>query len=337
MIDPKVLTIILNFRTPELTLKALKCALREMSGIKGEILIVDNASGDDSHALLKAAIQQNGLDKDNRVRLMQTARNGGYGAGNNFAMRAGLSDGSQPDFYYILNSDAFPQKGAIRNLLNFMIQHRDAGIVGSAIQGVDGVPHQTAFRFPTIAGEFEGAVRTGIVTRLLRNSVVPLPLPESTIEVDWVAGASAMLRRSMLDEIGGFDETFFLYFEETDLCLRAARAGWSTHYVHSSQVLHVGSSSTGMKLWTRTPQYWFDSRLYYFNKNHGRGYALAATLARITGAALWRIRVALSSKPLGDPPHFLRDLITHSVRSLGRRPDFRLHHPISDPVVEETK
>ena len=337
MNDPKVLTIILNFRTPELTLKALKCALREMSGIAGEILVIDNASGDDSFDLLKSAILQTGLDKDNRVRLMQTARNGGYGAGNNFAMQAGLSDGSKPDFYYILNSDAFPQEGAIRRLLDFMTRNRTAGVVGSAIQGVDGVPHQTAFRFPTIAGEFEGAVRTGIVTRLLRNSVVPLPLPDETIEVDWVAGASAMLRHSMLEEIGGFDETFFLYFEETDLCLRAACAGWSTHYVHNSKVLHVGSSSTGMKLWTRTPQYWLESRLYYFTKNHGRAYACAATLARICGSALWRVRVALSGKPLGDPPHFLRDLCVHFVRSFGRKPDLKLPRPIVDHVAEDTK
>ena len=336
MTDPSVLTIILNFRTPELTLKALDAALREMAGIRGEILVVDNGSGDDSCEVLTRGIE--GLaNPPVPVRFKASARNGGFGAGNNFGMHAGLSDGTQPDFYYILNSDAFPQKGAIRNLIAHMQTHRHCGIAGSAIRGVDGEPHQTAFRFPTIAGEFEGAIRTGIFTRLLRNSVVPLPLPDSTIRVDWVAGASALLRRRMLDEIGLFDETFFLYFEETDLCLRAARAGWETWYVRNSEVLHEGSSSTGMKLWKRTPRYWFDSRLHYFTKNHGRAYAAGATLARLTGALLWRTRAILSRRSIGDPPHFLRDLVTHFAGNIRRRPDHVAATPMTKPLVEESK
>ena len=337
MHDPSVLTIILNFRTPELTLKALDAAVREMEGITGEILVVDNGSGDDSCEVITKAIETRGLGKNNRVRFKASARNGGFGAGNNFGMHAGLSDGSQPDFYYILNSDAFPQKGSIRNLLKFMVENRKAGIAGSAIRGVDDEPHQTAFRFPTIAGEFEGAVRTGIFTRLLRNSVVPLPLPEETVRVDWVAGASALMRRRMLDEIGLFDETFFLYFEETDLCLRAARAGWETWYVRNSEVLHEGSSSTGMKLWKRTPKYWFDSRLHYFTKNHGRAYAALATFARVTGALLWRTRAILSNRSFGDPPHFLRDLVTHFAGNIRRRPDHVAATPLTKPLVEESK
>lgn len=334
MASPTVLAIILNYRSPEMTLKSLDAVMREMEGINGEIVVVDNGSGDDSHERLSEAIEANGLSRDGRVMLRQTGENGGFGAGNNFAMRAGLSDGTQPDYYYIVNSDAFPQPGAIRNLLAFMRENRKAGIAGSAIEGVDGTPHQTAFRFPSIAGEFEGAIRTGIVSRLLKGSVVPMPLPDRTQRVDWVAGASAMLRRRMLDQTGLFDETFFLYFEETELCHRAAEAGWETHYVCSSRVTHVGSYSTGMKLWKRTPQYWLDSRLHYFTKTRGPAYAGMATLARITGGAIWRLRVALSGKPLGDPPHFLRDLALHYVRHVFRR---TAPWPETKPVAEKSK
>lgn len=337
MTGPSVLTIILNFRTPELTLKALASAVREMDGIRGEIMVVDNASGDDSCAILSAGIERHGWGADGRVRLLQSARNGGFGAGNNFAIGAGLSDGRQPDFFYILNSDAFPQRGAIHHLLAFMADNRAAGIAGSAIHGMDGAPHQTAFRFPTIAGEFEGAARTGLITRALRHAVIPLPCPRETCAVGWVAGASAMLRRRMLDEIGLFDESFFLYYEETDLCLRAARAGWQTWYVLGSEVLHQGSSSTGMKRWTRTPQYWFDSRLYYFIRNHGRLYALGATLARALGAAIWRLRVALTGKPLLDPPHFLRDLLVHLARNIARPASHRHVPVVPKPLLEEPK
>lgn len=331
MPSAKVLTVILNYETPDMTLKALEGAVREMEGIDGEIVVVDNGSGDGSFEALSEAIEREGWGQNDRVLLRQTGHNGGFGAGNNFAMRQGLSDGTQPDFCYLLNSDAVPKSGAIRNLLSFMRNTPDAGVAGSSIIGIDGVPHQTAFRFPSLTGEFEGAVRTGIFSRLFRNSIVALPLPTETCRVDWVAGASVMLRRRMLDEIGLFDETFFLYFEETDLCHRAARAGWKTYYVCSSQVSHVGSFSTGMKLWRRTPQYWFDSRLHYFTKTYGRGYAFGATLARVAGGALWRLRVAISSKPLGDPPHFLRDLIVHFFRhAFGRTQPWPETRPVRE-------
>lgn len=332
MENPTVLTIIVNYRAPEMALKSLAAAVRAMEGIDGEIAVVDNGSGDDSVALLEAAITREGWGRQGRVTLRQAGHNGGFGAGNNLCLRGGLADGRRPDFCYLLNPDAFPRPDAIRNLLDFMRANRRAGIAGSAIEGEDGTPHQTAFRFPTIAGEFEAAARTGPVTRLLKNAVVPLPLPRVTRRVDWVAGASMMLRRMMLDEIGLFDESFFLYYEETDLCRRAARAGWETWYVCPSRVVHVGSYSTGMKLWRRTPRYWFDSRLTYFTKGHGPGYAALATLARIAGGMLWRLRVVLSGRSLGEPPHFLHDLATHHVRQLLRRGNSR-REPLH---IEET-
>jgi hypothetical protein len=316
---PTVLTVILNYRTPEMSLRSLDAAYRAMEGIAGEIVVVDNGSDDGSCEVISAGIEARGWAEGTRVRFAASGRNGGFGAGNNFGMGLGLSDGSKPDYVYILNSDAFPEPGAINVLLAHLERTPAAGMAGSYIRGEDDVPHVTAFRFPSMASEFEGAVRTGIVSRLLRRSIVPLPMPETPAAVDWVAGASVLMRQEMLDQIGGFDERFFLYFEETDLCGRAEGAGWQVWYLPQSRVVHVGSVSTGMKGWTRTPGYWFDSRLYYFTKNHGRFYALMATLARVMGAAIWRVRVAISSKELGEPPHFLRDLISHGIASVLRR------------------
>jgi GT2 family glycosyltransferase len=140
-------------------------------------------------------------------------------------------------------------------------------------------------------------------------------LPDKTCTVDWLAGASLMMRQNVLDEVGLFDENFFLYFEETDLCRRAKLAGWETIYVRDSEVAHIGSVSTGMKTWDRMPEYWFNSRLHYFVKNHGRGYAFAATIAHLAGAAIYRVRAVLQGKPQVDPPKFLRDFAAHSVRA----------------------
>lgn len=337
MTDPTILTIILNFRTPELTLKAAEAALREMQGLRGEVLIVDNGSGDDSFQLLSQQAEARGWTDRNRLRVVQSGRNGGFGAGVNFAMRTGLSDGTRPDFFYLLNSDAWPEPGAIRQLRDFLIANPGAGLVGSHVRGVDGEPHRTAFRFPSIAGEFEMAARTGVFSRLLKTSIVAIPIPKTETRVDWTAGASLMIRSRMLDQIGEFDETFFLYYEETDLCRRAAAAGWRTHYLPRSEVIHVGSASTGMKTWSRTPAYWFDSRLHYFVKNHGRAYAALATLARMAGCVVWRLRRLISTKPQADPDWFLRDLTAHSLRALFRRPARGDGVPLSAPVAEDSK
>ncbi|MDX2484296.1 MAG: glycosyltransferase family 2 protein, partial [Pseudodonghicola sp.] len=226
------------------------------------------------------------------------------------------------------------EPGAIRHLRDFLIAHPEAGLAGSHVEGEDAKPHCTAFRFPSIAGEFETAARTGPITRVLKHAIVPLPQPEGEMQVDWTAGASLMLRSQMIAQIGGFDETFFLYYEETDLCLRAARAGWACWYLPQSRVTHLGSASTGMTRWTRTPAYWFESRRHYFTKNHGAAYAAAATLARAAGQGIWLLRRVIERKPQTDPEHFLRDLFTHSFGKPAAPAPAR---PVSTPLAEDHK
>lgn len=310
-----LLTVIVNYRTAALTLKAAEHALREMQEIEGALVIIDNDSQDGSFEDLHAAAKTRGWLQEKRVRVIQSGRNGGFGAGNNIGIRAGLPDGNTPDYVYILNPDAFPGPGSIRALLEHMERESTIGLAGSFIHGSDGTPHTTLFRFPGVMSEFEGAARFGPISRLLHKYIVAMPIPQESRKVDWVAGASLMIRRSVLDQIGLFDERFFLYFEETDLCHRARKAGWSTMYIRESEVAHIGSASTGMQSWTRTPTYWFDSRHYYFTKTHGQVYAACATLAHIAGALIWRARklVSPSARKRKDPRFFLRDLIRHAV------------------------
>ena len=314
---PKLLVVSLNYRTPEMTLRSVRAALKALDGLDAELVVVDNDSGDGSFEAMRAAIAA-WPDQRVPVRVIQSGRNGGFGAGNNVGIRAGLTDGTRPDYVYILNSDAFPAPDAIRRLLEHLEAHPEAGFAGSHIHGEDGADHVTAFRFPSIWSELEGAARFGPISRLLRGKAVPIGVPAATQRVDWLAGASMMMRQSVLDEIGLFDETFFLYFEETDLCLRAARAAHETHYVRDSHVAHIGSVSTGMKTWDRIPGFWLDSRWHYFTKNHGRAYAAAATAMHALGGALWRIRRLLQRKDRADPPHFLRDLVFHDLKAMFR-------------------
>ncbi|WP_090268820.1 glycosyltransferase family 2 protein [Thalassovita taeanensis] len=316
MTAPLLQTVILNYRTPDMTMRSVAAALREMQGIAGEITVVDNASGDGSFEAMQTHAQAQGWTQGSRVRVLQSGHNGGFGAGNNFGIRAGLSTGQRPDFIYVLNSDAFPDPGSIRALMAHLQLHPETGFAGSYIHGEDGAPHLTTFRFPSILSEFEGAIRFGPVSRLLKNRAVPRPTPDHTTRVDWLAGASMMMRREVLDQIGLFDEVFFLYFEETDLCLRAHRAGFQTVFVRDSEVTHIGSVSTGMKEWKRVPGYWFDSRLHYFTKNHGAGYAAGATMAHVTGGILNHLRQLIQRRPRTDPPRFLRTLLAHNLSAL---------------------
>ncbi len=311
-----LLTVLLNWRSAEMTLRAAEAALLALDGIAGALVIVDNDSGDGSFEAMTAEVQTRGWDSGpQKVRVLQSGQNGGFGAGNNFGIRAGMPDGSAPEFVYILNSDAFPDRDAIWALLTHLQTHPATGFAGSFIYGDDGAPHRTAFRFPSIASEFESQIRFGPVSRILNRWIVAQPIPQATCRVDWLAGASLMMRTAVLDHIGLFDEQFFLYFEETDLCRRAALAGWPTDYVVESRVMHIGSASTGMREWQRIPGFWLDSRLHYFVKNQGVGYACAATLALLAGGILWRTRLLIQRKDRGDPPLYLTDLTLHALRA----------------------
>jgi N-acetylglucosaminyl-diphospho-decaprenol L-rhamnosyltransferase len=312
---PTVLTVLLNWRTAEMTLRAAESAERAMEGIAGGIVVVDNDSNDGSFETMSAALK----DRP-RFRVVQSGRNGGFGAGNNVGILLGLPGGARPDYVYILNSDAFPAPDAIRLLLDYLERHPKVGFAGSYIHGPDGEPHVTCFRFPSVASEFEGAARSGPISRLLRHRAVAIGVPLATGPVDWLAGASMMMREDVIRTVGGFDETFFLYFEETDLCRRAAEAGWPTHFVKESRVEHIGSVSTGMKTWKRVPGYWFDSRWHYFRKSGGTSRAVLATLAHVAGGLILRARRLVQPKIPGGPPHFLRDLVGHALLSLfGKR------------------
>ena len=306
-----VLTVIVNYKSAEMALKSAAAARRAMQGVNGAITIVDNDSQDGSYEVL-ARETADWPD----VRVIASGRNGGFGFGNNIAIRAGLPDGRKPDFVYLLNPDAFPDADTITTLRDHLLAHPRMGFLGSAIRGEDGVAHHSAFRFPSVLSEFEAAAQTAPISRLLRRYQVSMDFPAQPCAVDWCSGASVMFRRAMLDQIGLFDEDFFLYFEETDLCRRAWAAGWQGGYLPQVSVMHIGSVSTGMKRWDRVPGYWFASRARYFTKAGGRAYLAGVTLAYLAGALIWKARRVLERKEERVPPYFLRDLAAHTWQAL---------------------
>lgn len=313
----KLAAIILNFRTPDMTVDAITSTIAALVNVDFDwaITVVDNDSGDGSEEKLRQtceAQQKNNIQGWDRVEVVQSGNNGGFGAGNNVGIRHVMTQHDDLEYVYILNSDAFPEKEALTELVQFLDNNQGYGVAGSYIFGTDGEPHMTAFRFPTIQGEFEGAIKLGPVSRILKKYIVPMGIPETAIDVDWLAGASMLVRVKTIHQVGLFDETFFLYFEETDLLLRMAKQGWMTRYLLESKVAHVGSASTGMKKWERIPSYWLDSRKHYFIKNHGRAYFYLATIAKVIGLSVWSLRCALTKKENQEPKGFSLDLIKHA-------------------------
>jgi GT2 family glycosyltransferase len=310
----KLLTCIVNYRTADMTLEAVQTLLPELEPYPdARVVIVDNDSGDGSLEKMSTAVNERGWGE--RVQVLASDRNGGFAYGNNFAIRRALSGDDPPDYVYLLNSDAFPEKGAVRCLVDLMDAHPQVGICGSYIHGPDGEPHRTAFRFPTIWSELEATLGLGVVTKLLDRHVVAMPMPAETQQVDWLAGASMLIRREVFEDIGLMDETFFLYYEETDFCRRAALAGWPTYYVVESSVAHIGSASTGLKDKSRpTPRYWYESRRHYFLKNHGRPYLWAANAVYVTCGTLRRIRWRVQGKPEFEAKNHLRDFVAFNFR-----------------------
>jgi N-acetylglucosaminyl-diphospho-decaprenol L-rhamnosyltransferase len=308
----KLLAIIVNYRTPELSLRATATALAELAEFPdARITIVDNDSQDGSLETLERSVAERGWGE--RVSVAKSPRNGGFAWGVNFAARPALAGSDPPDYVYLLNSDARPGPGSIAELVRFLDAHPDAGIAGSYIHGPDQATHHTAFRFPSVASELEQMAGVGLLSRLLDRFVVSKPVPAHEARVDWLAGASMLIRRQVFDAVGLFDERYFLYFEETDFCLQAARAGWTTWYVPRSRVEHIGAASTGWKDFSKPrPWYWFTGRRYYFAKNHGRAGLWLANASWLAGFAIGAVWGPLRSRSR-RPPRFLRDFLRHNL------------------------
>lgn len=316
--------IILNWRSAQMSLRSAEAAVAAMEGIEGVISLVDNDSGDGSFETMREAAEARVWTAGGRLRVLQSGQNGGFGAGNNAALRVPLA--KPADFVLIVNSDAFLEPNTVRRMRDHMQANPGIGLLGCRVVGEDGGHHCTHFQFPGVASELEDAARTGPITRLLSRHVVTLPMPDSAAPVGWVAGAALMLRAEVLTQIGGFDEAFFLYFEETDLCLRAARAGWPTHYLPDARIVHIGSVSTGMKDWSLPPDYWFASREHYYRRNHGRAYALLAVTAHVAGLAVRRLR-ALGRPDPTFPRGQTRALLRHALSPNRPRQIYRPENP----------
>jgi GT2 family glycosyltransferase len=208
-------------------------------------------------------------------------------------------------------------------MLAFLEANPKCGIAGTRVINEDESVRRSAFRFHNLASELESGLRVGFVSKMLSDKVVAQPIPSETCQVDWVSGASMFVRREVFKDVGLLDEAYFMYFEETDFCLRAARKGWTCWYVPTASIVHLVGQASGVtgtkKNVKRRPKYWFDSRRHYFMANHGPLTVLLADFAWASSFGLSSIWRRLMFKPRTDPPLLWWDFVRHSVVSWSHR------------------
>ena len=313
---PRITAVIVNYRSAQLAIGCLESLNDERQREPGlRAMVVDNASDDGSAAAIAAAISESGWH--DWVELMISPVNGGFAHGNNQAIDRLIADCAPDDLVWLLNPDTIVQPGASTVLANFMAAHPEAGIAGSLLIEADGAPWPYAFRFPSLLGELERGARLGALSRWLSRYNILEKMGEQPSRAQWVSGASMVVRGAVFADIGMMDDGYFLYFEETDFCLQAARAGWGCWYVPDAHVVHIAGQSTGLTGQAPTqkamPGYWFESRRRYFIKNHGRSYAIAADLFWTIGHMLRLARHRFRLPSDREPRERLTDFLSHSA------------------------
>ena len=286
--------IIVNWNDADNLMKALDSvfALPEMKADPSfaNVAVSDNGSADDSVVRLR---EQYG----DRVQIIENGRNLGFAAGVNRAVER-----TQSRYIFLLNPDAIVKAGALRNLVDFMEAHSQCALAGPRIYEADGGVAESCGEFDTWVGAFLRSSAWGDLPPLKRfaNAAALRRWDYSSErQVDLVIGAVLMLRRSVFEAVGGFDERFFMYHEEVDLAKRVRGAGYEAWFVPSAQATHSGQGSSGGR---GVESYKQRSRRKYWIKHHGLlwYYSLSAALvaryvlygAVLGGAALLVRRLA---------------------------------------------
>ena len=257
--------IIVSFNTKELLRKCIIEATNASTGLDYEIIVVDNDSKDGSLDMVKTEFPE--------IIFIQSGGNIGFGAANNLGFKK-----SNGEYIVLLNSDAFIRGDSLKISLGKIKSNSTIGLVGGKLRGEKGEWQPSARTFPSIINDL--FVLSGLSDKYKTSKIFGKPdmtykNQEEEFECDWVPGAFSIIRRKALgEEI--FDEKFFLYYEEVDMCLRLKSNGWKILYNPEILVIHLGGASTSafsdklisksgmqMTLWRLQSQY------LYYRKNNG--------------------------------------------------------------------
>jgi GT2 family glycosyltransferase len=218
----------------------LERCLDSVAGGEREVIVVDNASSDGSPQLVR--------ERFPAVRLLELPENRGFGAGNNEGMRIAAGR-----WFLLLNSDAWPVGNAIDELVDFGDRHAEIGIAGPKLLNPDGSLQRSVRGFPTVwrlATEYFFLRKLAPGTRALNAFYAAGFDHQKVRRAEFLMGAALLVRREAIAQVGGFDERFFMFSEETDLCYRMRQAGWTVEFYPEAEFVHVGGASTSRE-WGR--------------------------------------------------------------------------------------
>ncbi|HHT9132399.1 MAG TPA: glycosyltransferase family 2 protein [Candidatus Tripitaka californicus] len=250
--------IIVNWNTRDLLQECLE-SLYKTTNVPFDLYVVDNASTDDSPGMVRAQFPQ--------ARLVVNQENLGFAPANNQILK-----GIHTPFVFLLNPDTVLLEGAITGMLDFLKATPDAAIVAPQYLNKDGTRQNSFDNFPSLATE--------LLNKGLLRALLPGWFPskrgnhKGPLEVESVIGAAMMLRQEVFRQVGFFDEDYFLYLDESDLCFRLKKAGWRCLHLPHLRIYHVGGGGKRKVRAEATIEY-YRSLYKFFRKNRGwSSYAL---------------------------------------------------------------
>ena len=243
-----------------------------------EIIVVDSASSDNTVELLQANYPQ--------VKLLAQSENVGFTRGNNIGFEA-----AQGRYLFMLNPDTEIIADAIRQMLNYMDAHADVGIIGPHTLNTDGTTQSSRRHFPTkTLAFFESTwLQSFAPQAMMTNFYINDKADDAILDVDWMQGSALMTRREIYKNVGGLDTGYVMYSEEMDWCKRIRDTGWRAIYFGTAQIIHHGGKSTEQI--GAQKHIWFqESKLRYFKKHHGAGFATILRLFLIVNY-IWQLLI----------------------------------------------
>lgn len=262
-------------------------SVREALGaLKGEIIVVDNASTDGTLERVREMFPE--------VHLLTNPANQGFPAANNQGMA--IAHGR---YFFLLNPDTLVLDRAIEALVAFADARPKAGVIGPQLLNPDGTVQSSRRRFPTFwTALFESTWWQPYAPPGILRHYYVLDRPDHEIqEVDWVTGAAMLVRREVVEQVGPMDEGFFMYAEEMDWCRRIRAAGWQVFYYPWAKIIHYGGRSSDQVPAVQHLAFQ-RSKIRYFWKYHGPAVA-AALRVFLIGQYLWQIGMEGAKAALG--------------------------------------
>lgn len=304
---PRVDVGVVTYDTADLTVGALRRLLDDDQGCSLRVLVQDNASTDGTPAALAAKVPE--------AEVEVSSSNVGFARAVNRLLAR-----SDAPWFLALNSDAWPEPGAIARLVATAEAHPRAGAVAPLLLRPDGTVEHSTHPFPSLSVAALDAVggRRFLPRRLLERRLLEggwrhdRPRP-----VDWAVGAALLLRRQAVDEVGGFDEQFFMYVEDLAWCWKARRGGWEVRFEPAAVVRHVGNASGERRFGERRMALEEANLRRWLRQERGAAYAgayrglqVVATTRAMLGArrqgrpqeaAAWRHRLAVLTGLVPEP------------------------------------